>query len=479
MNRLAGIAVLMLCPRLLAAQPLDISKFLGEDWYGLYLNGQKSGYMVSSVKQEADGSITVVEDAQFKMLMNNVPQDLRTFSKHTYNADGALKQFEQVVQDVKGESAFKGVVEPGGLRVTSTVAGATKVDTLPNPKETIRDALKQSMLASPTAKVGDKIAFSYFEPLIPAEDEGHSEIVAEETRVLEGVPTKVFKIETQLAFTGLKTESYVAENGVLLEDIIAGLITMRLEPEPVAKDVNYVNDVLVANAAYVDEPIENPRSRDSLRLSLKGPLTAAHLFNDERQFLAQKGDSFDFTAKAISLDGFTPAQLPITDESVAGWLKPTRFVQSDDPKIAAKAREIVGDEKDAMKAAEELCAWVYSNVRTSFSARLTNALEVMESLEGDCTEHSVLYVALARAAGIPAREVAGLIYMDGAKPGFYFHEWAKVWVGKWIDVDPTWNQPLADVTHIKLGEGDIFQQAQLIPIIGKIKVDVLDDGNAG
>jgi hypothetical protein len=34
---------------------------------------------------------------------------------------------------------------------------------------------------------------------------------------------------------------------------------------------------------------------------------------------------------------------------------------------------------------------------------------------------------------------------------------------------------LADVTHIKLGEGDIFQQAQLMPIIGKIQVVVLDD----
>lgn len=479
MNRLAGIAVLMLIPRLLAAQPLDISKFVGDDWYGLYLNGQKSGYMVSSVKQEADGTIVVVEDAQFKMLMQNVPQDLRTFSKHTYAADGALLRFEQVVQDSKGKAVFEGVVEPSGLKLQSTVNGETKVDTLPAPKETLRDAMKQSMLANPGAKVGDKIAFTYFEPLMGAEDEGRCEIVAEETRVLEGAPTKVFKIETHLAFTGLNTISYVTENGALLEDIIAGLITMRLEPELVAKDVNYVNDVLVSNAAYVNEPIEDPRGRDSLRLSIKGPLTSAHLFNDERQFLAQKGDRFEFTARAISLAGFTSAQLPITEESTAEWLKPTRFVQSDDSRIVAKAKEIVGDEKDSMKAAEKLCAWVYGNVRTSFSARLTNALEVLDSLEGDCTEHSVLFVALARAAGLPAREVAGLIYMDGAKPGFYFHEWAKVWVGKWIDMDPTWNQPLADVTHIKLGEGDIFQQAQLIPIIGKIQVEVVEDGNAG
>ncbi len=475
MNRWTAVAVVLFVPCVLNAQPLDVSKFVGEDWYGLYLNGQKSGFLMNSVAQEKDGSIVVVEDAQFKMLMQNVPQDLRTYAKHTYAADGALIRFEQTVQDSRGTSAFHGVVEPGGLKLTSTVAGNTKIDMLPLPKESLRDAFKQSMLANPNAKVGDKIAFSYFEAVMGAEDEGHSEIVAEETRVLEGVSTKVFKIQTHMTFTNLDTISYVTDNGLLLEDIIAGMITMRLEPKEVAKDVNYVNDVLVANAAYVDKAIVDPRGRKSLRLEIKGPLTSAHLFNDERQFLAQKGDSFDFVGRAIAMDGFAPAALPITDDSVVEWTKPTRFVQSDDPKVIEKAREIVGDEKDSMKAAEKLCTWVFQNVETSFSARLTNALEVLNSLEGDCTEHSVLFVALARAAGLPAREVAGLIYMDGSKPGFYFHEWAKVWVGKWVDMDPTWNQPLADVTHIKLGEGDIFQQAQLMPIIGKIQVVVLDD----
>ena len=32
----------------------------------------------------------------------------------------------------------------------------------------------------------------------------------------------------------------------------------------------------------------------------------------------------------------------------------------------------------------------------------------------------------------------------------------------------------ADTTHIKLAEGDLFEQARLIPIIGRIQVEVLD-----
>ena len=86
----------------------------------------------------------------------------------------------------------------------------------------------------------------------------------------------------------------------------------------------------------------------------------------------------------------------------------------------------------------------------------------------------MLYIGLARAAGLPAREVAGLIYVDTPEPGFYFHQWAMVWVGEWIDVDPTFNQPVADATHIKLAEGDLMEQIRLLPLIGQLKVEVLD-----
>ena len=61
--------------------------------------------------------------------------------------------------------------------------------------------------------------------------------------------------------------------------------------------------------------------------------------------------------------------------------------------------------------------------------------------------------ALARAVGIPARRVDGLVYMEAADavPAFYWHEWVEVYVGEWIEVDPTFNQEVADATHIALG----------------------------
>lgn len=480
MKRALLMVTLLFFPRLLAAQSLDISSLEGESWYGLYLNGQKSGYSMHVVKKTEDGTVSVQEDAHFRMNMAGVPQDMRMFANRIYAADGRLVSVESTIDDASSTSRFNAVVEGDKLVLRADVGGAVTEQEFPRPKESLEDALKQVELVQGEAKVGDALTFTTFEPMKPGEIKGRSEIVAVEERLLEGAPTKVYKIRTTMDFMGIETMSYVTEQGTTLEDITAGQITMRLEPEEIAKNVDYSNDVIVSNAAMVNHPIPDPRTRTDLKLRLSGPLSPAHLFNDERQFLTKNGDDYEFTGKAVNLDGFTTAKIPVTDEKVAQWLEPTLFVQCDDPRIVEKAREIIGDETDSLKASTLLSEWVYRNVNTIFSARLTNALEVLDSLEGDCTEHSILFVALARAAGIPAREVAGLIYMDsGSRPGFYFHQWAKVWIGKWVDVDPTWNQPLADVTHIKLAEGDLFQQAQLIPIIGQIKVEVLDEASGG
>ena len=297
-----------------------------------------------------------------------------------------------------------------------------------------------------------------------------SEIIGVEERVLEGVPVQVYKISTLIELLQLNTISFVTGDGVSLEDQIGGMFTMRLEPEEVAKDVQYQNDVIVSNAARIDEPIMKPRERDALDLTICGPLTDAHLFTDGRQSIRPEGDCFDFTGRRLDPASISTITLPIDDETVAEWQQPSMFVQSDHPRLVEKAREIIGDETDALKAVDKLSRWVFDNVQGTFSARLTNALEVLDHMEGDCTEHSMLFIGLARAAGIPAREVAGLIYVDDPQPGFYFHQWATVWVGTWIDVDPTFDQTIADATHIKLAEGDLFKQVKLLPIIGQLSV---------
>jgi hypothetical protein len=46
--------------------------------------------------------------------------------------------------------------------------------------------------------------------------------------------------------------------------------------------------------------------------------------------------------------------------------------------------------------------------------------------------------------------------------------------GMWLPVDPTFNQFPADATHIRLARGGLDKQAAIIPLIGRVKMTILD-----
>ncbi len=477
MNKLRVLlmASAIIFPRILVAHDFDIDALTGEYWYGLYLQGEKAGYALNKVEQNEDGTVSVIEDSKFRVTMMDVKQEMHIYTKRTYTEEGQLLKIDSMVVDPSGKSTFDAVVDGNSLILRKEMAGQVVENQLPTPQESLRDAMRHTNWVKNTPQVGDMLNFTIFEPMYEAEVTGMSHIIDQETRFLDGVETTVYKIKTSLDVMNIDSIAYVTADGVTLEDEVAGMITMRLEPEEIAKDVDYSNDVIVSNAVPVSVPLQSPRTRETLRLMLSGPLTEDHIFNDIRQTITEIENGFLFEARMPDITIFEPVHVPIENEAESRWIRPTTFIQSDNQRLIDKAAEIVGDETNALEISRLLCEWVSGNMKSTFSARLSNALEVLDSLEGDCTEHSVLFIGLARAAGIPAREIAGLVYVQGSNPGFYFHQWAKIWAGEWIDVDPTFNQPVADVTHIKLAEGDLFRQARLLPVIGKLGIEVLED----
>ena len=88
-----------------------------------------------------------------------------------------------------------------------------------------------------------------------------------------------------------------------------------------------------------------------------------------------------------------------------------------------------------------------------------------------------IHMNAARAAGIPAREVAGVTAIDRGE-GLYYHAWPEVWVGEWIALDPTLGQDAADATHIKFAVGGADQLFRIIALFGKIKAKVVKEAAA-
>ena len=91
-------------------------------------------------------------------------------------------------------------------------------------------------------------------------------------------------------------------------------------------------------------------------------------------------------------------------------------------------------------------------------------------------------MALARAAGLPARINVGIVYadasqlppgMDGRHSAFYYHAWPSVFTGEWVDMDPTLGGPLVDAAYVTLASGELDDQMRLLGVFGRLSVDVL------
>ncbi len=177
---------------------------------------------------------------------------------------------------------------------------------------------------------------------------------------------------------------------------------------------------------------------------------------------------------AISREEFNPIRsiaIPVQDRRLSPFLQATPFVQSDHPSIHALAQQITAGEKDARQAALRIKDWIFKEIAKEPTVSIPNALEVLRTKRGDCNEHTVLFNALARAAGIPAKTAVGIVYLDGA---FYYHAWSEVWLGEWVSLDSVLNQFPADVTHIKFLEGEIDQQIDILQLIGNLKIQVIE-----
>lgn len=149
------------------------------------------------------------------------------------------------------------------------------------------------------------------------------------------------------------------------------------------------------------------------------------------------------------------------------------LLQSGAPAITRLAARIAAGTRDPRVVAERINRWLYDSLAKEITFGVPSALQVLASRRGDCNEHTQLFLALARAAGIPARSAAGLAYVRGK---FYYHAWPEVYLGRWVAVDPTFGEFPADAAHIRFVNGGLARQAELLRLIGNLKVDVVAKG---
>jgi hypothetical protein len=91
------------------------------------------------------------------------------------------------------------------------------------------------------------------------------------------------------------------------------------------------------------------------------------------------------------------------------------------------------------------------------------AFDVASNPSGDCTEHTVLMIALLRRLGIPARAALGWAGLNvGRETGLGLHSWVEAKIGsRWIPFDPTFDQSPAGAFRVTSSVSDLASIADL------------------
>ena len=114
-----------------------------------------------------------------------------------------------------------------------------------------------------------------------------------------------------------------------------------------------------------------------------------------------------------------------------------RYIKSEPwleitPEIREKAKELVDGETNPYFQAKKIFNWVVENMNYEYpDVKERGAKNSFKKLKGDCGEFSVVFTALCRAVGIPARTVT-CIWFTGSG-----HQWAEILLPPydWIPVD--------------------------------------------
>ncbi len=281
------------------------------------------------------------------------------------------------------------------------------------------------------------------------------------------------------SYGGITVESWVDDDGRIIRSSSAmGLSLERLPFELVEQERgdargragSPATDVIFSTAIAASRELGEEERRDEIAFVLGGVDLSGFALQGGRQEL--RGDTL--VVRRERWEELDPGySLPYPRMDLAESLQPEPLIQSGDERIIRAARALAGRgaaARDPVQVAERLVEAVYSSLEKEITFSLPSAVQVLESMRGDCNEHTVLYVALARALGLPARAAVGLVYLEGS---FYYHAWPEVWLGEWVAVDPTFGETPAGAAHLRFVTGGLAQQVEVARLIGNLRIEAV------
>lgn len=465
---------------------------ISEYWMGVYMEGVKVGYsheFITSFSNRGEKFIKSLNESRMKVSrLGGVPVEIQTTQETLYR--GEEIPVETVVRTKMSESEIilkAEILEDKILFKT----GEKLIREYPYTEKFYLGIPVKKIIQEGSLKPGKKFEFLILDPLSYSLKDSTFEVIGEEDVLLLGEKMRLWHVRTELeSIIPVVMGEWIDEEGNIWKSVSqASFMTttsIRM-PKEKALEMSEENlDIAFSTVIPSNVVFEDPREVKEVTFKLSGiPSESINgfPFDDGSQILLERQKDFTVIRTASQIFREEDSlMLPIVGEEFRDDLSSTAFCQSDDPGIVATARGIIGEEKNAWRAAKKIAEWVEREMTANYDVGFATATEILENREGDCSEHTVIMVALCRAVGIPAKAAVGVMYGDGI---FAYHMWPEVYVGRWINLDAKWlavdeetGQYYTDATHIKFGRTslneNIFEEMvkAISEIIGKLKLEI-------
>ena len=437
-----------------------------EHWYNLTLMDTKIGYMYMTTEkteyqeEEVDRhKIDIVMN--FKALGSDITLEI---TRVEYTGSDLMPRHFLSTSNESGLKQVEGHIVDGIAYIKTTLNGETTESEIPVPADTISEHVGVESLFKQGLKIGEKRNFHVFSFDLLKPVKAELEVERQETLTYQSEEKQVYVLRQKLdMMNGITMKAWIDTDGVNYKTEVPmmglSMITTKTDKETALGGIEEVDVVLKTRILPSGKrPTLGANNFEADVKLITGNITDA-IMSTSQQKLALNGEH----SGRLSIQVPTVVAEECPDLPIQGaedkFLGASAYIQTDAPAIRAKAEEVLEGEVNSWRAAKKLCKWVHTSMSDKkMSGGFGSSLTALETLSGDCTEHTVLFIALARAAGIPARICSGIAF---AKDAFYYHFWPEVYVGRWVQMDPTWGQNIADANHIQLG-GSTLEPDNLI-----------------
>ena len=437
-----------------------------ETWMNIYQNNKKIG-VVHRTFTALDKGFRFGENVFMQINTMGVTQALNISTRGDLNPDMTISSFNfDLTSSLFRFNAHGSVVKNKLILFTGLPGDQQKneipLKDIPHISGSIYDAAFRANLEKDTTR-----SFSIFDPSTLAMRS--IKVTRNADEIISVMGKRILTQKYCADFMGAKNCAWLGKNGdALKETSILGLSMEKVSPEKaqegIAKDGSIDFTQIASIPANVK--INEPEKLNQIKIKISGIGSLLLYLNGDRQ---------SFRKEVLTITREQPSSLQSSgndlSQDTAAFLKATPLVQANHPQMKEQVDKIVKPHDSPEQKARKIVNWVYRYVEKKPVLSVPNALEVLQNKVGDCNEHAALVAALLRTAGIPAQIETGLVYLSGR---FYYHAWNIAYTGNWITADAVFNQFPADVTHIRLIRGEGSEQLDLMGVMGKIKLEVLE-----